>query len=253
MATLASIPPLIGTPTSSPSGYPWVDGDVLYAADLNAAFVPAGGGTILGDLNVSGHLAVGGNIDATGNITGATVKATNAVQVGDGALQMYELGTTNRVFAFSDQWLWNWENATGNLTWDASGSGAFITLKADSPAPNYRGVNWLGPWQGNGAYIATSDERMKSDIEDATVGLVEVLGITPIRFRRNGAGQRIEVGFSAQQVASVLPEAVVELGRDDMLGVTSDTIVAALVNAVKALTARIAVLEGEPLKAATEA
>jgi hypothetical protein len=204
---------------------------------------------------VSGHLATGGNIDATGNITGATVKATNAVQVGDGALQMYELSTTNRVFAFSSDWLWNWENATGNLTWDATGVGAFITFKADAPAPNYRGVNWLGPWQGNGAYISTSDVRTKSDIEPATVGLAEVMEIVPIRFRRNGAGQRAEIGFSAQALAEVIPEAVVEAGTvaKPVLGVTSDTIIAALVNAVKTLTARIAALEGEPLKAATEA
>jgi hypothetical protein len=38
MATMASIPPLVGSLTTSPSGYPWQDGDVLYADDLNAAF-----------------------------------------------------------------------------------------------------------------------------------------------------------------------------------------------------------------------
>ena len=42
--------PRTGPPGPSPgSGFPWVDGDVLFAADLNAAFLPTSGGTLTGD------------------------------------------------------------------------------------------------------------------------------------------------------------------------------------------------------------
>ena len=295
-------------PLSTSTGYPWQDGDVLYAADLNAAFLPVeNGGTINGNVNVLGSIAtpvlnagsltvdgnsnfegaisantintgtlsvpgnaaitgtlsanilaagtgeitnnltVGGTVGVSGAITGASLSVSGAVQAGDGQLQMYELGTTHRVFAFSASWLWTWENATGNLAWNASGSGSYIEFQADpaAPAPINRGINWLGPWQGNGAYIATSDERTKTGIEPATEGLAEVLGIEPIRFRRDRSPKHVEIGFSAGQLASVLPEAVVDLGRDDMRGITSDTIVAALVNAVKTLSARIAALEDD--------
>ena len=74
--------------------------------------------------------------------------------------------------------------------------------------------------------------------------------IKPIRFRRKDR-EREEIGFSAQQLAPVLPQAVLAVGTaakdgpgslasdDPILGITTDTIVAALVNAVKALNARI--------------
>ena len=35
-------------PVTSDTGYPWQDGDILYAADLNAAFLPIEGGTVTG-------------------------------------------------------------------------------------------------------------------------------------------------------------------------------------------------------------
>ena len=54
MATLAGIPPLIGSVPvgSSPGGYPWQDGDILYADDLNAAFLPSSGGIVTGRTSI---------------------------------------------------------------------------------------------------------------------------------------------------------------------------------------------------------
>jgi hypothetical protein len=234
---------------------------------LGGPYLPIAGGTIVGTLsvmgalNVTGALSMSGPITTTGltvnggaNVTGtlnaATLKATSAVQVGDGHMQMYETSTTSRAFAFSDDWLWTWENTTGALTWNAFSVGSFITFEVVTTPPNYRAVNWLGPWYGNGDYVNTSDERIKTHIKPATVGLAAVLEIEPIRFRRKDREQE-EIGFSAQQLASVLPEAVIAVGTtakdgpgslasdDPILGITTDTIIAALVNAVKALNARI--------------
>ena len=44
-----------GSPLTISTGYPWIDGDILYAADLNAAFVPAVGVTDASDAAV-GHV-----------------------------------------------------------------------------------------------------------------------------------------------------------------------------------------------------
>ena len=215
-------------------------------------------GTVAGSLTVTGSTAL--NAVTAGTVNVNSVKATNTVQVGDGHMQMYELGTTSRVFAFSDDWLWVWENATGDLTWDAYGVGSFISFIVDAtPAPFWRGVNWLGPWQGVGAYIDASDERLKTDISDASVGLPEALAIQPIRFRRKlrdgTVSPRFEIGFSARRLEGVIPEAVVPIGSQDkegpgshasgdpFLGITIEPVVAALLNAVKTLTARIEALE----------
>ena len=160
-----------------------------------------------------------------------------------GTQQMYQAGT-DRLLAFNNGWMWDYDATTGNLSWEAGASGNFIEFVVSSGV--MRGVDWLGPWQGNGAYIATSDERTKTHIEPAKVGLAEILGIKPIRFRRKDR-EREEIGFSAQQLAPVLPQAVLAVGTaakdgpgslasdDPILGITTDTIVAALVNAVKAL------------------
>jgi hypothetical protein len=41
---------LVSPCTTINTGYPWADGDILYAADLNAAFLPVTGGTVTGPL-----------------------------------------------------------------------------------------------------------------------------------------------------------------------------------------------------------
>jgi hypothetical protein len=53
----------LGVTPMSTTGYPWVDGDILYAADLNAAFVPVtGGGAMSGGLTItSGPLRIDNN------------------------------------------------------------------------------------------------------------------------------------------------------------------------------------------------
>jgi len=84
-----------------------------------------------------------------------------------------------------------------------------------------------------------------------------VCAIKPIKFIRVGMPEaKVELGFSAQQLADVLPEAVTETtmallpgaAREDSdppsLAVATTPIVAALVNGMKELVARIEALEG---------
>ncbi|HXJ74503.1 MAG TPA: tail fiber domain-containing protein, partial [Candidatus Dormibacteraeota bacterium] len=91
----------------------------------------------------------------------------------------------------------------------------------------------------------------------------EVLRLQPVKFRRiehkrgsdfapNGKPlppmrERREVGFIAQDVQAVLPDAVVDIAGEDeepLLAMTYDTITVALVAAVQTLNARLAALEG---------
>ena len=101
--------------------------------------------------------------------------------------------------------------------------------------------------------VVSSDERLK-DFSSYEGGLNEILAITPIKYRWNAKGQEIGgdgsrafVGFSAQNVQRVIPEAIVgqQVAKDgvEYLGFDDRPVIAALVNAIHELTARIKVLE----------
>ena len=104
--------------------------------------------------------------------------------------------------------------------------------------------------------VVTSDERLKT-FEPYTGGLNEILAIQPIHYHWNTRGQEVTgdpgkrsyIGFSAQNVQAVIPEAIVgqQVAKDGdvYLGFDDRPVIAALVNAVKKLEARIRVLEAK--------
>lgn len=236
----------------------------ILTVTANATFT--GSATISGALTVTGAVAAGSMtttaLDASNTVTGNFVHGVTSVQVGasGGVFQLYENGTTNRRHAYDNASYWDYQVANHALQWfpDAAGS-AFIAFPFTGAGSI--GTNFLGPWQGNGAYIPASDERMKTDIAPATEGLAEVLAIEPIRFRRLSYDglphERVEIGFSAQQLQTAIPEAVVPIGTphaegpgslasdDPILGINVDPIVAAMCNAMKTIDARLAALEGK--------
>lgn len=134
---------------------------------------------------------------------------------------------------------------------------------SNNPLWAVRNTDWLawnntGTVGGNGAYNNISDVRLKSNITHEGRGLEVVRQLRPISFQRfmpDGKLRDLEVGFSAQDVRSILPEAVTEIGvelpdgsggldsDDPTLAITYDSIVTVLVNAVKQLDARLAAVE----------
>jgi hypothetical protein len=119
---------------------------------------------------------------------------------------------------------------------------------------------------GNGAYLNISDRRAKSDITPTTKGLAEVLQLQPVSFARSNpatpAGAPQEIGFIAQDVQPIVPEAVWQaaipmkdgtggLGSTEpTLAISEATLTALNVNAIKelndmitALTVRVKTLE----------
>ena len=181
--------------------------------------------------------------------------------------------TVNNVHQYQTDWLWIFTRGTGQLQWYFAGAGAILVMALNGTYGWFT-YNNVGPMGGIGAYIVMSDDRTKTDVTPATIGLAEVLALEPINFTRIPMAkpggpivvQRPEIGFSAQQVRMVIPQAVGELGLelpdgtggfDDeapTLGMQIDPIVAALVNSVKelsaqntALAARIATLEARTL------
>ena len=99
-------------------------------------------------------------------------------------------------------------------------------------------------------FTAVSDDRLK-DAEPYADGLKAILGIKPIKYRWNKEGQKHSgqgsekayIGFSAQNVEELIPEAVWQSNRHEYLCFEDRPVIAALVNAVKELKAEIDVLK----------
>lgn len=217
-------------------------GDVAMAAWVTNTFFTKGGGTITGSVGVQGSLGVNGNISSGGTISGVNLQLMDTGYYLGG-------GGSGRIHQYAPNWYWDWTAASGEMSWMANGLRMWSQRRSDNLAWNDGGA--VG---GYGAYQILSDERAKRDIEPAGVGLAEVMGIRPIKFQRipkGDAPSRTEIGFSAQQLRSVIPDAVSVLGIElpdgdsDSLGMTAEPIIAALVNAVQELAQRLAAVENK--------
>lgn len=149
-----------------------------------------------------------------------------------------------------------------------------LTLNGNSPtqSANYltaingsgttvAAVTSTGNVQGTGAYTTLSDRVVKSDIRyltDRADSMAAIQQLKPVRFKYKDNLDVTHVGFIAQDVSEVLPEAVLPFGdpydetdldrSDDeggtyvpeMLGLKTDVILAHLVLAVQDLDRRLA-------------
>ena len=106
-------------------------------------------------------------------------------------------------------------------------------------APDQRlSVNGSASKVGGGSWAVFSDERLKNVNGRFTRGLSDLMRLNPIRFEYkpdNALGLRGEgeyVGFSAQEVERVLPEAVTR-SANGYLQINNDPIIWTTLNAVK--------------------
>ena len=101
----------------------------------------------------------------------------------------------------------------------------------------------------SGNLTAVSDRRVKKNIRPWRAGLDQVLKLRPVLhgYRKDSGLDQTKnnyAGFIAQDVKRVLPEAVGQMS-DGMLTLSDRPIIAALVNAVQTLAARIDALESK--------
>ena len=168
-------------------------------------------------------------------------------------------GGQGRKFFFGTQYYWEWNSTSGQLTWVSSTTPMWNMRATDGLC--FNSVAAVG---GVGPYLNSSDRRGKTAIAPSTKGLAEVLQLQPVSFGRVDAstGAQEEIGFIAQDVQPVLPEAVWTAGiplrdgsggldsAEPMLALSESTIAAISVNAIKeihtmllGLTARVQVVE----------
>jgi hypothetical protein len=135
-------------------------------------------------------------------------------------------------------------------------TGARVGIGTDAPRFSLE-VNGTAAKPGGGSWAVASDRRLKDIGADYEKGLAEIARLKPVHFRYRAdnalalPGGQAYVGFSAQKVAEVFPEAVSE-GADGYLYLDLHPVNTALVNAVRelkeqneALHARVEQLEQE--------
>ena len=108
--------------------------------------------------------------------------------------------------------------------------------------PEYKlEVNGTAGKTGGGAWINPSDSRLKDIKGKFPKGLTEILKLNPIEFKyklnnpRGLPSDTNEIGFIAQEVQKVFPEAVTE-GKDGYLDLNVHAINIAVINAVQELS-----------------
>ncbi len=121
---------------------------------------------------------------------------------------------------------------------------------------NLAGINDVGADANGKLQAATSDMNLKNTIENSPFGLNEILLLNPVTFLYNDTNRKIdsdvkEVGFIAQDVFDIIPNAISSTGTGD-LQLDYRAITATLVKAIqeqqtliKALEQRIINLENK--------
>lgn len=164
--------------------------------------------------------------------SGGNVLIGTTSDTGVGKLQVREaaIEVINSYF-----WLFN----TGTVTRYGllnNGFGALVL--------NNFGVGNVGAFNmASGVYTPLSDLNKKKDFEASTIGLKEVLQLKPTLYRMKTEDELSakELGFIAQEVKELIPQAYVENGEDEdkFIGLNYNPIVAALVKAIQELKAEI--------------
>lgn len=209
-----------------------------------AAFFPASGGTLAGNLGVQGRLDTAGDIGVNGGLTvvgGANLVAGASV---GGLLRVtgqrvVSEGQSNPAFCchntaggVASGMLLNSENVLHFSQMD--GQGNHVGTRAYIDGAN----NFVAA----GQVYSNSDARLKTDVAPLAGGLDAVLALQPVSYRRKDGDGRLQAGLIAQAVLEVAPEAV-NAGPDDFLAVSYAGLVPHMLAALKELAARVAALE----------
>jgi hypothetical protein len=145
-----------------------------------------------------------------------------------------------------------WENRSGMTISAQGGWGGWYSTGTASHFLYSDGANRASIGRGTGIYTALSDVNKKKDFEDSTVGLAEVMQLQPKKFRMidDADDAPKKLGFVAQDVENVIPEAYVEDLADDeneetFIGLTDRPIIAALTKAIQEQQTQIETLKAE--------
>ena len=133
-----------------------------------------------------------------------------------------------------------WENRSGGVTTTSNWYGWYTTsgtIFLYNGAGNIASIS-----SSTGVYTPLSDINKKKDFEASSIGLNEVLQLKPTLYRMKSENDSTDkhLGFIAQEVKNIIPQAYVESGegKDKFIGLDYQAITSALVKAVQELSAK---------------
>lgn len=224
-----------------------------------------GNGTLYntGSAQVAGTLTASGlAINGSGSLTGS-LDVTNAITAGSVEIDNGSFSARNPSNSLAGVHL-GWYNNIARIYVGGSGTGSTGGLEIHRPGSTMQlkvydngnlEIRGSTAYKASGTtWTANSDIRLKDVVGPYMHGLEEISKLSPIVYRwkkdvaeRKGVDQKTEyIGFSAQAVQEVIPEAVLT-GEDGYLLLDADPILWASVNAIKELKA-----ENDALKVQNE-
>jgi len=211
---------------------------------ISQNFLSTAGGTITGGLNVNGAVNVGQAATIAGNlqVDGTINTNTSPLMVGGTGSNFYLFYTaaSEDGLNFAPNYDLTYAMSTGVLSYNVPAGSLWVM----DPTTN-EVYNNLGPVGGVGAYFTVSDLELKKNVNKYTRGLKEIRQLQPITFDWRKGNLPGEVGFDAQSVINIFPEAEYrhKVGNKEYGGYRDAAIIGGLVNAVHEMANRIEKLE----------
>ena len=226
-----------------------VNGDLAVTGSISGTFT----GTVSGTVTSANTITITPAISGAGNYNPITTNTASALTTDnqDVFMSVKDNGTVRSCIGM------RYETTPG-------GAVGYLFTKTVNDA----GIYWYATSGSTNVYVTTSsanlgttsgtliggqtsDERIKSNITSYTDGLDKILQLQPIKYTLYN---QQEIGFGAQTTENIIPESVRVTGEklnpsdenspSDLRQMEYVRIIPALVNAIKELNARIAVLEG---------
>lgn len=199
--------------TAAPSATNYVlrwNGSTWYAGDFPASGVTSISGTspivVTGTTTPTislGTVPVANGGTGSSSLTGAGIVTTSDTQTISGA-KTFTGGAVSQAWNMTSTTSMAYSSGTQNIEWAINGS---LVMKV-GPAGNFEIAGSLAYKVGGGTWTATSDERLKTDVKPLSGALEKISSLKPVSYSWKIAGQEPTVGFIAQDVEKILPNAV---------------------------------------------
>jgi hypothetical protein len=236
--------------------------------DASADRMAVGGGTpdytldVTGDINFTGDLYDDGSLVSftettinnnaansiiSGSNTANTLEAYANINVSNlPKISFYNATTGNTstdgtdlsyVSGYPDDFIIHNHESTGTISLVINNSIDF-TVKSDGSIQilDLTGVSDVGADANGVLQAATSDTTLKTNILPNKYGLKKVMDLETIKFNwkdKKSKGSQNEVGFNAQNLQKVIPEATYTIPSNGKLGIKDDAIIATLTKAIQ--------------------
>ena len=185
----------------------------------NPSFVHLGTGGRVGILQTS----PGSALEVKGGIRSAQTPAS-------GHIDLKHDGTNGSITTSTGNFLFYNSNNSGSYIFHTTSSNSSkFTINSSGHlfAPGLNsgsGQNDVQWSSSNGQFIYNASTRLvKTDIEDCSYGLAEINQLKPRIYKRTDADNKVEIGFIADEVQSILPEIVATKEKSFFTKNESDT------------------------------